>query len=272
MQDLYVEHIVKRLEKDKAHLRLKFRDSKQLVGTRFCYIDDLLPVDLANDIDSVFPDTDSMRLISNFRERKYTSKDFDQFDHRLKDITFAFQDSAVIELIEYITEIKGQISDNSSYAGGLSSMPSGSFLNPHIDNSHDANRQYYRTLNLLYYITPDWSEGYGGNLELWDNSVKQNTTIFSQFNRLVIMETTPTSWHSVSGVTVERNRNCISNYYFSPLSPVSKLYFNATLFSARPEQKFRRVLAKTDNLLRSSVRKLVPSGVGKKDVYEGDSK
>lgn len=157
--------------------------------------------------------------MDSFRERKFTSKNFDEFDPILKAITFAIQDPRVIEVVEKITGIKGQIPDPSLYAGGLSAMAKDQFLGPHIDNSHEATRKYYRTLNLLYYITPDWTLENGGNLELWDVSVKSNATIVSSYNRLAIMETTPSSWHSVSKVNVDKVRCCVSNYYFSEISP-----------------------------------------------------
>jgi hypothetical protein len=97
--------------------------------------------------------------------------------------------------------------------------------------------------------------------------VRRNVTIMSRFNRLVVMETTPWSWHSVSPVTVDRFRCCVSNYYFSPRSPIGADYFNVTSFSARPEQKMRRLVAWADGKLRQAVRKIIPSGVGRKDVY-----
>jgi Rps23 Pro-64 3,4-dihydroxylase Tpa1-like proline 4-hydroxylase len=174
--------------------------------------------------------------------------------------------------VEQITGIKEQIPDASLYAGGLSAMGAGHFLSPHIDNSHEDTRKYYRTLNLLYYVTPDWSLESGGNLELWDRGVRRHITVVSKFNRLVIMETNPWSWHSVSEVKADRVRCCVSNYYFSPKSPIGKDYFNVTSFSARPEQKIRRALAWTDNKFRQAVRLVVPSGLGKKDVYEGPGK
>jgi hypothetical protein len=64
----------------------------------------------------------------------------------------------------------------------------------------------------------------------------------------------------------------VSNYYFSPRSPIGKDYFNITAFSARPEQKLRRALAWADGRLRQAVRTIVPRGLGRKDVYEGPPK
>ena len=262
------ELIVQRLTPLVHKLSEDFHGSSSEVGVRYCVVDDLLPQEIAERISSVFPDPDAMRLMSSFREKKYTSKSFDAFDPLLADVTFAIQDPRVIAVVERITDIKNQIPDPTLYAGGLSVMAQGHFLGPHIDNSHDGSRAFYRTLNLLYYVSPNWSLESGGNLELWDPIVKKNKTIVSSFNRLVLMETNPLSWHSVSEVKEDGVRKCVSNYYFSPQSPTGSDYFNVTSFSARPEQPFRRVIARMDNRVRQVVRYVVRDGFGKKDTYK----
>ena len=88
-----------------------------------------------------------------------------KFELLLEEVIFAFQDSRVAELISKITSLPDLEPDEKLYAGGISMMGKGHFLNPHIDNSHDKNRQRYRVLNLLYYCSPDWSLPNGGNLE-----------------------------------------------------------------------------------------------------------
>ena len=85
-------------------------------------------------------------------------------------------------------------------------MAKGHFLNPHLDNSHDGEQKNYRVLNLLYYVSPDWKPEFGGNLELWDESVKKPVEIPSLFNRLVLMSTNDKSWHSVNEVRIDRPR------------------------------------------------------------------
>ncbi len=272
MKEKIISLIVEKLENQVEHLRASFLKSSDELGVKFCFLDNLLPDNIAYRIHKVFPDASSMRLMDSFREKKYTTKSFDRFDPLLAEITFAIQDHRVIRAVERITGIQEQIPDSSLYAGGLSAMGKGHFLNPHIDNSHEDTRRYYRTLNLLYYVTPDWSHESGGNLELWDRSVQRNATIVSKFNRLVIMETNPWSWHSVSKVNVDQLRHCVSNYYFSPRSPIGKDYFNVTSFSARPEQKVRRALSWADNKVRQAVRLVKPSGLGKRDLYQGPNK
>ncbi len=267
MKEKIVKIICRRLEDDKDKLRKEFLSSNINIKTRFLAIDELLPKHLAMDIYNKFPKKEQMKLFSNFREEKYNFWQLGMTPSILEDITFAIQSPKVISLIEQITGIANQRPDPSLYAGGLSLMVKNNFLNPHIDNSHDGDRKYYRTLNLLYYVTPDWKSEYGGNLELWDNKVQNAQIIPSLFNRLVIMETNENAWHSVNPVVFDGNRCCVSNYYFSEQSPRNEEYFHVTSFSARPNQKIRRIFSKVDSIARNVVRIIFRKGIGKKDIY-----
>lgn len=271
MREQLVKLILERLDRDKAAISADFHTDKG-IATRFTAIDDLLPDDIARRFADAFPAVSQMRLLDSFRERKYTSKLLDKFDPLISDITFAFQDKRVIDIVAEIAAIKDAVGDPQLYAGGISAMTTGHFLNPHLDNSHDGDQKNYRVLNLLYYISPDWKSEYGGNLELWDEGVTQAVEIPSLFNRLVLMSTNDRSWHSVNKVQVDRPRYCISNYYFSPRSPNDYETTHVTYFMARPEQRLRRVITKLDSGLRTAVRKIKKSGFSKKDVYDGPAK
>ncbi len=262
-----VAHLCSRLAPIVTELADSFAASNAQIGTRHCIIDNLLPVGIAEEIYASFPPSRRMRRLNSFREAKYTSKSLDRFHTLMSDVTFAFQESAVVEIVERITSLPKQSPDSHLYAGGLSAMEKGDFLRPHIDNSHDGSRINYRTLNLLYYVSPNWCIESGGNLELWDRTRTEHVTIVSRFNRLVIMETAPWSWHSVSKVLANERRCCVSNYYFSPVSPTGHEYFNVTSYSARPEEKFLRSLTWVDNQVRRVVRRLAPKGIARTDTY-----
>ena len=190
------------------------------------------------------------------------------FSEILKDVTFALQDERVITIVENITGIKQLHGDSSLYAGGLSMMKKGHFLGPHIDNSHDQERESYRRLNILFYVTPKWNTESGGHLNLWDRKVINSKKIESRFNRLVVMETTPWSWHSVSEVKGEGERCCVSNYFFSSNSPTTEKSFHVTSFQALPNKKIMRLVCNIDNKMRLFVRYVKRSGFGRKDIYK----
>ncbi len=268
MREELVKLIVERLDRDADAISRDFNSQKD-IKTRYCAVDDLLPLDLAVCFADAFPPSSEMRLLDSFREKKFTSKSLDKFDPLIADITFAFQDERVIQKVAELTGIKEAVGDPHLYAGGISSMERGHFLNPHIDNSHDGEQKNYRVLNLLYYITPDWKPENGGNLELWDEAVKHLVEIPSLFNRLVLMTTDDKAWHSVNEIKAAGTRRCISNYYFSPHSPNGYETTHVTYFMARPEQKLRRLVTRVDSDLRTVLRKIRKSGFAKKDVFEG---
>ncbi|MDX2073316.1 MAG: 2OG-Fe(II) oxygenase [Alphaproteobacteria bacterium] len=227
----------------------------------YIVIDDLLPDDLARGIAAAFPDASGMVFKDTLRERKYISSDMDAHAPLVKEALFAFHDKSIVSAMEHITGHKPLHADPQLYAGGISSMKHECFLNPHIDNSHDKNRVLWRSLNLLYYISPGWKPDFGGHLELWPGGMrKPQTTIESRFNRLVVMATHHLSLHSVSPVRVDAARNCISNYYFSetPMHPAQR--FHITAFRGRPEQKLRDLVLRGDAILRMGLRRLRKGG------------
>jgi Rps23 Pro-64 3,4-dihydroxylase Tpa1-like proline 4-hydroxylase len=193
-----------------------------------------------------------------------------QYDPLLEEAIYAFQDPRIVEVVGRITGLPDLEPDEQLYAGGISMMVEGHFLNPHIDNSHDKARERYRVLNLLYYVSPDWSFANGGNLELWPEGPQgKQITIESRFNRLAVMITHKTSWHSVSPIRVPQSRCCVSNYYFSKTSPEESDYFHVTSFRGRPDQKLRDLVLRADIALRMSIRKLFPKGmVENKHFYD----
>jgi Rps23 Pro-64 3,4-dihydroxylase Tpa1-like proline 4-hydroxylase len=236
------------------------------------YIDDLLPAAIAQQIQEAFPDSSTLMLRKSIRELKYVSSQMDKHLPILEEITFAFQQPQVVELVSEITGIDSLEPDEHLYAGGISVMGHGHFLNPHLDNSHDKDRQRYRALNLLYYVSPGWKLENGGNLELWPQGTKGNpVTIVSNFNRLAVMVTNQHSWHSVSKNVSTDNRYCVSNYYFSKQPVAEKDYFHPTSFRGRPEEPIRDMVLQADAAVRGIIRSAIPKGVAKtKHVYKKD--
>jgi Rps23 Pro-64 3,4-dihydroxylase Tpa1-like proline 4-hydroxylase len=254
------DHIYQEIKSNKVALQLHFAASKEAIG--YFYLDNLLPDDIALKIYKNFPESSQMVLKKSIREDKYVAAQMNLYNPILEEIIYAFQDKKIVDLVAEICNIKEAIPDDNLYAGGISMMGKNQFLNPHLDNSHDKDRECWRVLNLLYYVTPNWKEEYGGNLELWPNGLKQSQiTLHSKFNRLIVMATHNNSLHSVSPVTFDGFRCCVSNYYFSknPLSQSDT--FHVTSFRGRPEDKVTDVILQTDTLLRMIIRKIFKKGI-----------
>lgn len=260
------------LQRHRVELRHEFQRPGRI---QTCYVDNVLPEEEATKIHDAFPAKEKMMERKTLREHKYVAAQMDHYDPLLEEIIYAFQDPRVLNAVANITGLEDLHPDDHLYAGGISLMAPGNFLNPHLDNSHDKDRDRYRVLNLLYYVSPEWKQEYGGNLEVWDNGPEGKPREFhSKFNRLVIMATHDKSWHSVNKVKhPTRNRCCVSNYYFSPRPLISHEYFHVTSFRGRPDEPVRDLLLQADAVVRMGIRKVFKKGVGRlKHVYrkEGD--
>ena len=262
-QEYFVNKILQRLDASSEQIIAQWKNPEDTL-TRHFYLDELLPRSDVEEIYAAFPrNGEGFFDRESFREKKRTSANLSDFNAILSDITYAMQDPRIVNKVSELCSMESIEPDPKLYAGGLSMMFPNDYLNPHIDNSHDGERSKYRRLNLLYYVSPDWSFDNGGNFELWNEDITKPKTIISHQNRLVVMETNKTSWHSVSKVNAERPRCCVSNYYFSEISPDGDEYFHVTSFLGRPEQPFRRYLGVLDNGLRNFVSRTLNIGRGK---------
>ncbi|MDH7444979.1 2OG-Fe(II) oxygenase [Aquimarina sp. 2201CG14-23] len=269
-RDKIADIIFLKLKDTEEVLKKHFDKTRQDIG--YFYVDDLLPEELAKDIFDKFPHTKDIQVKKSIREYKYVAAQMNKYHPLLEEIIYAFQDQRIVDLIAEICSCKDIKPDEHLYAGGISMMGKGNYLNPHLDNSHDKDVKHWRVLNLLYYVTPNWKLENGGNLEVWPKGLKNEPiSIDAKFNRLVVMGTHKKSWHSVSKVKVDQIRCCISNYYFSSEPIDAEGSFHVTTFRGRPGQYFKDKILKLDSSIRMGVRKLFKKGIRENPhVYKKD--
>ena len=251
--------IAARLANERVRLKSEFSQPERVPTFA---LDDLLPEDWARLIYSAFPEQGRMSFKNSIKERKHVAAQMNEHAPILEEVVYAFQHPNVLEMIAEITSLRGLEPDAELYAGGISAMVKGSYLKPHLDNSHDSKQERYRALNLLYYVTPDWKSEFGGALEVWDEGPSGAPRPFpALFNRLVVMATNRISWHSVSEIVADERRCCVSNYYFSKVPPDVEEYFHATSFRGRPGELVKDLVMRGDNALRTAVLKLTGTKV-----------
>lgn len=266
-RDTIATFISDRLAPEVDRMRSEFCTPGRISST---WIDNLLPSDLAEEIYRRFPPTDQMMLKRSIKEHKHVAAQMNNYDPLLEESVYAFQDSRVVDLIGRITGLQALEPDAELYAGGISLMAMGGYLRPHLDNSHDGGQARYRVLNLLYYVTPEWREEFGGSLQLWDSGPHTTPrTIPSLFNRLVLMITDRNSWHSVNEIRHDGKRCCVSNYYFSKVSPDEQDYFHATSFRGE-KAGVSDLIMQADNALRTTVLKTMPGAYKNPHSYKRD--
>ena len=222
-------------------------------------IENLLPYELASRLSDLFPIEEELKHFNMVQENKFVGVNFSESQKIIEECLYSFQEKKVIEAISKITRIEDLVGDPKLYAGGISSMSKGCFLNPHIDNSHDMQMERYRRLNLLFYVNKNWTpDKDGGELVLYPKGIKGNEiSISCAFNKLVIMKTDNRSLHGVKKITSTLNRRkCISNYYFSNESPTKKSYYHSTSFQGFKRQYLKGIFLKLNAFARTNTKLL----------------
>ena len=149
--------------------------------------------------------------------------------------------------LSYITGMPNLLADSELVGGGMHITGPGGRLDVHVDFNYIEDRKLHRRLNLLLYLNPKWDEAWGGQIQLWDPEIKNCEASFAPaFNRCVIFETNNISYHGVTPVSSSASfpRKSFATYYYTREAPAHwDGAAHSTIFKARPDEKFRKLVA-----------------------------
>jgi hypothetical protein len=96
--------IVKRIIQEKDRIKTQYQGSKNQIG--YFFIDDLLPPEITDYINSQFPSHDKVVIKKSIRENKYIGVQMNQYPQILEELIYAFQDDRVVNLIKKFVKSK----------------------------------------------------------------------------------------------------------------------------------------------------------------------
>ena len=129
------------------------------------------------------------------------------------------------------------------FGGGTHENRQGQDLDPHIDFNRHPENGTHRRLNLIVYLNREWSDDWGGSLELHTDPRSPDdeiTLITPLFNRCVIFETTEWSWHGFSRIKLPEEKQSLSRksialYFYTRERPPEELAStHSTVYVDRP--------------------------------------
>ena len=127
--------------------------------------------------------------------------------------------------ISYITNQELFI-DPSFFGGGIHQGKENSFLDMHLDfNYHPLHTDWYRSLNVLFYLNKDWKDEHGGHLRIEDLRTGEKLQIGVPYNRMVLQLTNSFTLHGYDVINFPpgKFRTSIASYaYMKHLHHVEK--------------------------------------------------
>jgi len=152
-----------------------------------------------------------------------------------------FNSAPFVNFLERLSGIDGLIPDPHYEGGGLHQIEHGGFLKVHADFNRQERLRLDRRLNILLYLNRNWDDQWGGQLELWDQSMTRCVRrIAPFFNRTVVFATTDVAYHGHPEplqCPPDVSRRSIALYYYTNGRPeFERSPTHSSLYQRRPGQ------------------------------------
>lgn len=249
---------------DQRSLTERFQRSEPV---KHLIIDDFLNSPWANQVLEDFPDLSTM---PKSRDYVFSNKrELSTLDLGTPSCRALHQLFTGAHMAGFLSELVGnEITVDPEYlGGGFHAGAPGSYLDLHVDfNIHPLKPTWLRELNLLLYLNPGWQPSWGGHLKLSNSPTSAPVLVEPLFNRLVIMESTSSSFHGYDAITFPAGtaRRSVAAYGYSICpSDTSPPKRRTTQWVPESAALPKRVLAANWNRLVLTKNRLLGSATAK---------
>lgn len=209
-------------------------------------IDDFLPEELAENIYINFPN--KAEIIKSEYELNYTG--IQEYKRQInpnetnfynRNVFGFFNSAPFLQFLEALTSIQALIPDSYFNGGGFHEISRGGKLGVHADFRINEQLHLSRRLNVLIYLNQNWSDEWGGDLEIWDRDMKNKVHSISPiFNRCVIFNTDAYSYHGHPdplNCPADVTRKSIALYYYTASKAIyGEVPSSTTMYVSRPKE------------------------------------
>jgi hypothetical protein len=223
-------------------------------GCGVAVLDDLLPSAWRDEILRGVPPRESMLRLKSLGERKFCMAQTSAMTSALRNCVAAFASTPIADKLATVMGRNELAPDGALYNGGVTVMSPGDFMRPHLDNSHNRDRNRQRRLVVLYYLSSPWRPEDGGALTIWSRKpLRRLHVIPYRPNRLVLMELGAEAWHSVDPVRGASDRVNLTTYFYD--AEETRTPVHLTRFMGWPGQAFTNAILEAQFRLRMLAQK-----------------
>jgi Rps23 Pro-64 3,4-dihydroxylase Tpa1-like proline 4-hydroxylase len=192
-----------------------------------------------------FPDLQSKAdyNFKNANENKLATKGEYKLSNNAREFIRFLNSQVFLDFLSNLTGIENLIPDPYLAGGGYHELKPGGFLKIHSDFNKHPSTHLDRRINVLVYLNKNWKSEYGGQFELWNETMTECVKkIEPNFNTMAIFSTTSKSYHGNPEIIKcddGNSRKSIAMYYYTNGRPIHEveefLEDHSTIFKARKD-------------------------------------
>lgn len=235
-----------RLEREQDALAAQFRTAEPF---SFVAIDDFCDTAALTDLLAAMPTPEAGGINKSrdyvFAKNKFEKSNFREIGPQFEEIYGDLMSERFKAVLQKIVDAPVWV-DPEFHGGGIHQGGEGSFLDMHVDFSHHpVQAGWFRDLNILLYLNPDWQPEHGGALNLRHKATGAATSVEPLFNRCVIMHTRDFTLHGYNTLNFPKGtyRRSIATYAYSPAAEDAK--GRSTMWFPEEASMAKRMLGKS---------------------------
>ena len=214
-------------------------------------IDNFLDPEFALELSRSYPDFSNAREMGHEFHKvnekgKIQITDSNKFPAPVSQLHKELSSQKFIRAMQVLSGVDNLQFDGTFSGGGMHMTNRSGILDVHVDFNRLNSNGLFRRLNILIYLNEKWQEEWGGNVELWDEPVKNCIKSISPLlNRCVIFATSDHSFHGVTAVNSPEgvSRKSFAIYLYSDQADSTSFSeSHSTIFRARPEEKLKKYI------------------------------
>ena len=225
-------------------LRKQFRSAQPF---RHVVIDDFLDADVCRRVVDQFPDFEAKHAINEYGAvgGKAVREKLAELGEAFAKLDALFRGSDFRRWAGRVTAIDDLLFDPDYVGGGTHENIDRQELDAHVDFNLHPKTRLHRRLNLILFLNTEWSEDWGGQLQLHRNpwlppEEDDIRSVKPLANRCVLFETTETSWHGFPEIRIPPDKKGVTRrsvavyYYTRTRSPEETGPEHSTYYAPRP--------------------------------------
>jgi len=252
---------------EKLENNKKFLREQYLTAHPFPHliIDDFCDTEKVNNMLELIPELENKSRDYMFANNKFEKSNYKELGAVFEEFYEDIKSERFNAFLSYIACEKVFV-DPKNHGGGLHQGKRNSFLDMHLDfNYHPLNKNWYRNMNLLFYLNKDWKKEYKGHLKIEDLRSGEKNELEVPFNRMIIQQCRPYTLHGyeMTAFPGGKYRTSIATYAYTVHHNILEKPRTTDWFPDKDSSVLKKVAAKYYNTAVQVKNRLFGIGTAK---------